>query len=93
MKETLAMFGVSDSAVIRTRDDLEIQADQLIVPSLMMNSHYPPWATTILRTFMLPGRDTTLHSPVRIFISRSKASARRIANEDEVIHDWVCFGC
>ncbi|KAA8745700.1 glycosyltransferase family 61 protein [Paenibacillus sp. UASWS1643] len=92
VKETLAMFGVSDSAVIRTRDDLEIQADQLIVPSLMMNSHYPPWATTILRTFMLPGRDTTLHSPVRIFISRSKASARRIANEDEVIRRLEAYG-
>ncbi|WP_458126979.1 glycosyltransferase family 61 protein [Paenibacillus sp. Z3-2] len=92
VKETLSMFGVSDSAVIRTRDDLEIQADQLIVPSLMMNSHYPPWATAILRTFMLPGRDTTFRSPVRIFISRSKASARRIANEDEVIRRLEVYG-
>ncbi|WP_339309504.1 glycosyltransferase 61 family protein [Paenibacillus sp. FSL k6-2145] len=92
VKETLAMFGVSDSAVIRTRDDLEIQADRLVVPSLMMNSHYPPWATTILRTFMLRGRDTTLHSPVRIFISRCKASARRIANEDEVIRRLEAYG-
>lgn len=92
VKETLSLFGVSDSAVIRTRDDLEIQADQLVVPSLMMNSHYPPWTTAALRTFMLPGRDTTLHCPVRIFISRSKALARRIANEDEVIRRLEAYG-
>ncbi|MGF9696869.1 glycosyltransferase family 61 protein [Paenibacillus sp. MABNR03] len=92
VKETLCMFGVSESSVIRTEDDLEIQADGLVVPSLMMNSHYPPWATAILRTFMLPGCDTTLHSPDRIFISRSKASARRIANEDEVIRHLEPYG-
>lgn len=92
VKETLSMFGVSESTVIRTREDLEYQADRLVVPSLMMNSHYPPWTTAILRTFMLPGRDTTLHSSVRIFISRSKASARRITNEDEVIRHLEAYG-
>ncbi|MEK4436586.1 glycosyltransferase family 61 protein [Paenibacillus sp. FSL K6-2862] len=92
VEETLLMFGVSESCVIRTGDNREIQADRLVVPSLMMNSHYPPWATSVLRMFMLPGRDTTLHSPERIFISRSKASARRIANEGEVIRLLEAYG-
>ncbi|MGN7413048.1 glycosyltransferase family 61 protein [Paenibacillus sp. SAF-068] len=92
VEETLLMFGVSESNVIRTRDDLEIQADRLVVPSLMMNSHYPPCATAILRKFMLPSRDTTLHSPVRIFISRNKAYARRIVNEEDVIRHLQRYG-
>ncbi|WP_337031194.1 glycosyltransferase family 61 protein [Paenibacillus illinoisensis] len=92
VEETLLMFGVSESCVIRTGDNREIQAECLVAPSLMMNSHYPPWATSVLRMFMLPGRDTTLHSPERIFISRSKASARRIANEDEVIRLLEAYG-
>ncbi|MGO4729040.1 glycosyltransferase family 61 protein [Paenibacillus sp. 2KB_22] len=92
VKETLFMFGVSESTVIRTHDDLEIQADRLVVPSLMMNSHYPPWATAILRKFMLPWADRTLDPPLRIFISRSKALARRIANEDKVIRHLEAYG-
>ena len=86
------MFGVSESSVIRTGDDREIRADRLVVPSVMMNSHYPPWTTSILRTFMLPGRDTAAHSPSRIFISRSKASVRHIVNEGEVIRLLEAYG-
>lgn len=92
VEETLLMFGVSKSSVIRTGGNRELQADRLVVPSLMMNSHYPPWATSVLRMFMLPERDTTLHSPERIFISRSKAAARRIANEGEVIRLLETYG-
>ncbi|WP_418038003.1 glycosyltransferase family 61 protein [Paenibacillus xylanilyticus] len=92
VKETLSMFGVSESSVIRTGDDREIRADRLVVPSVMMNSHYPPWTTSILRTFMLPGRDTAAHSPSRIFISRSKASVRHIINEGEVVRLLEAYG-
>lgn len=92
VEDTLSMFGVSESSVIRTGDDMEIQADRLVVPSLMMNSHYPPWATAIVRKFMLPERDTTLHSPDRIFISRSKVSGRRLVNENEVIRYLEAHG-
>ena len=92
VEETLLMFGISESAVICTGDDQEIQADRLVVPSLMMNSHYPPWATAILRRFMLPARDTTLHTPDRIFISRRKALGRQIANENEVIRYLEAYG-
>lgn len=65
---------------------------RLVVPSVMMNSHYPPWTTSILRTFMLPGRDTAAHSPSRIFISRSKASVRHIVNEGEVTRLLEAYG-
>ncbi|MBY0011894.1 glycosyltransferase family 61 protein [Paenibacillus typhae] len=92
VQETLTMFGIAESSIIRTGDDKEIQAELLVAPSLMMNSHYPPWATSTLRKFMLPGRDTTLRSPGRIFISRSKVSSRRIINENEVIRCLESYG-
>ncbi len=72
--------------MIRIKPESYYQADRLIVPSLMMNSHYPPWATDTLRKFLLPHRDTTLISPERIYISRGKTITRRVVNEEEVIH-------
>lgn len=92
VEETLAMFDVPESSVIHAADDREIQAERLVVPSLMMNSHYPPWTTATLRRFMLPGSGTTPQSPSRIFISRGQASARRFINENEVIRYLEAYG-
>ncbi|WP_068775019.1 DUF563 domain-containing protein [Paenibacillus sp. FJAT-26967] len=86
VKETLTMLGISESSIIRTDANSNIQADRLIVPSIMMNSHYPPWATSTLRSLLLPQRDCALATPERVYISRRKASVRRITNENEVIH-------
>lgn len=86
VEQTWAMLGISESFVIRIKPESYYQADRLIVPSLMMNSHYPPWATDTLRKFLLPHRDTTLISPERIYISRGKTITRRVVNEEEVIH-------
>lgn len=82
--QTWAMLGISESLVIRTNPEAYYEADQLLVPSLMMNSHYPTWATDTLRKFFLPHRDITLATPERIYISRNKASTRRLVNEMEV---------
>lgn len=92
VEETLAMFDVPESSVIHTADDREIQTERLVVPSLMMNSHYPPWTTATLQRFMLPGHVTPHHSPSRIFISRGQASARRFTNENEVIRHLEAYG-
>lgn len=86
VEQTWAMLGISESFVIRIKPESYYQADRLIVPSLMMNSHYPPWATDTLRKFLLPHRDTTLISPERIYISRGKTITRRVVNEEDVIH-------
>lgn len=85
VQETLSMLGISESRVIRTYDHFNIQADQLIVPSFMMNSHYPAWTTSVLRRMLLPKRDLSVITPERIYISRKKASVRKIINENEVI--------
>lgn len=85
VEQTWAMLGISESSVIRTNPETYIEADQLLVPSLMMNSHYPPWTTDTLRKLLLPHRESTLATPERIYISRNKASTRRLVNEEEVI--------
>lgn len=85
VEQTLAMLGISEAFVIRIIPESYYQADRLIVPSLMMNSHYPPWATDTLRRFLLPHREDTLASPERIYISRSKINTRRVVNEVDII--------
>lgn len=85
VEETLAMLDISESLIIRTHANLNIQADRLIVPSIMMNSHYPPWTTFSLRNLLLPKRDRTFTVPERVYISRKKSSVRKIINENEVI--------
>ncbi|WP_339271265.1 glycosyltransferase 61 family protein [Paenibacillus sp. FSL R5-0470] len=85
VEQTWAMLGISESSVIRTNPEAYFEADQLLVPSLMMNSHYPPWTTDTLRKLLLPHKESTLPTPERIYISRNKASTRRLVNEEEVI--------
>lgn len=92
VEETLSLLEIPDTAIIRTNVNLEIQADQLIAPSLMMNAHYPPWTTACLRRFFLSKRDTAFHTPERIYISRRKASFRQISNEEEIIRCLEKYG-
>ncbi|UQZ36851.1 hypothetical protein C2I18_26965 [Paenibacillus sp. PK3_47] len=91
-EETLRLFGIQPSSIIRTDMNLYLQADQLIVPSIMMNSHYPPWITDTLRTKLLPLRDTAQSVPERLYISRRKASYRRMVNENEIIQCLETYG-
>lgn len=85
VEQTWAMLGISESSVIRTNPEAYFEADQLLVPSLIMNSHYPIWVTDTLRRFFLPHKESTLVPPERIYISRNKARTRRLFNEEEVI--------
>ncbi|KOR90541.1 glycosyltransferase 61 family protein [Paenibacillus solani] len=41
VEETLTMLGISEPTVMRTHNHFNIQADRVIMPSFMMNSHYP----------------------------------------------------
>lgn len=92
VEETLHMFGIPESSVIRTDMNVYLQADQLIVPSMMMNSHYPPWTTYALRKKLLPLQETASPVPERLYISRRNASYRRIINENEIIHCLEEYG-
>lgn len=99
MKESLQALGVDLNKVIEPCDDMiYIQADELIVPSMVtsiisaehpMASYCPEWLLNYLRDRLIPiaQQTTTLqHYPEKIFISRKDAGARQIINEDEVFH-------
>ncbi|WP_150275257.1 glycosyltransferase family 61 protein [Paenibacillus tepidiphilus] len=92
VEETFAMLGIPEAAVIRASPGLYMRPGQLLVPSLMMNSHYPPWTTQTLRRLLLPYRDLALCTPGRIFVSRRHAEARRIVNEEDVVHCLEQYG-
>ncbi|MWV44483.1 DUF563 domain-containing protein [Paenibacillus sp. HJL G12] len=84
VQETLAMLGLSDEKVIRTHPSLYLQSERLIVPSMLMSAHYPKWATSMLRKLFLPHQATNMRVHERLYVSRKKASVRRVVNESEV---------
>jgi hypothetical protein len=89
--ETLNLIGISRENYILTNENLHFKAKNLVVPSLIVHSRYPKWATDFLRTKFLPyARESSEYK--RIFISRSDASYRRIANEDFVMSVLENYG-
>lgn len=89
-RESLAIvmekLNISSDKLFLREGDAIIQAKRLIVPSIPHNpakSHeFPDWLTAFLHDcFLREGA----RGPERIYISRSNASVRRIANEEELI--------
>ncbi|MGN7358662.1 glycosyltransferase family 61 protein [Paenibacillus sp. SAF-054] len=83
--ETLAMLGVAEDKLVRTHPGLYLQSERLVVPSLIMSSHYPQWATGMLRKLFLPNQETNGPPHERIYVCRQRASVRRVINEPEII--------
>ena len=86
IEESLRLLGVPIERCISTSSSLHIQGRQLIVPSIPSSGNPSPWVCEFLRKFfwpcvMIPNSS----SPKRLYISRSKAASRRIANEDELL--------
>lgn len=86
--ETIAKIGLDNKRVIFAKPDTQMIADTLIVPSIVIKEPactYPLWITNFLRSTFLD--ETFLkhyNTCKRIYISRSKASMRKVINEDEV---------
>lgn len=74
VEQTWAMLGISEASVIRANPEAYFEADQLLVPSLMMNSHYPAWATDTLRRFFYRIENQHL-SLLSVFIFRETKPA------------------
>lgn len=86
VEQTWTMLGISKDIILCTHPEFYLQPEKLLVPSLMMNSHYPRWGTATLRQLLLPHREAALTSPERIFLTRTQGYSRRIVNEDQVIN-------
>jgi len=84
VEQTLAMLGVPEEMVIRTHPGIYLEAEHLIVPSVIMASHYPKWATSMLRKLFLPHQNQTHPECERIYICRKRASVRRVVNEPQI---------
>lgn len=82
-KESLRMLGFSDSDIIESQDHPYISANTLIVPSFPCEGTLGHWMVDFIREKFLPfaSKKTV---PKKIYLSRSRATYRRISNEDEV---------
>lgn len=87
-KQTLVLMGVDLTKVIEANPSTYIEADEVIALSFVSRSCYTPqWVAEYLRATLLKTIATAelkdRFSP-KVFISRQKASYRRIINENEL---------
>lgn len=86
-RESLELLGL-DAETFVTNQNLNLEADELVVPSLVGHpvGNYPAWACKWLRDRFLPLTPPVEPSqPRRIYISRAKSGRRHILNEDELL--------
>ncbi|MBV8887397.1 MAG: DUF563 domain-containing protein [Chroococcidiopsidaceae cyanobacterium CP_BM_RX_35] len=93
-KETLDTLGIPESKRLESHNHTHIKATKLVVPSFPGTIAWiPKWACDFLRTEFLNKRVNEKAEKIeRIYISRRKATNRRIVNEDEVTNFLSKFG-
>ncbi len=95
-KATLALMGVDLGKVIEGDVGVYFEADELIVPSFVSLSCYSPhWVIDYLREHLMPGgqsEDVQNKFSDRVFISRRRASCRRLINEEEIFRYLELLG-
>lgn len=80
-KESLELLGITPDQMVNAHEYAAVRTPQLIVPSI---SETPTvWACHFLREKFFP--KLSRRPPLRLYVSRSDASRRRILNEDEVV--------
>ncbi len=106
MKDLLKMWGISESKIIApTSEYFAVQADEIILPSLVCNSNHG-WTQFVnyIRPELLEyvknklfkaaqekNIDTSRFSK-KIFISRKDAPIRKVINEDEIFEKFQDLG-
>lgn len=101
MKETLALWGIDVSKIIEPCDEYILQAEKLIVPSLVAQaktdgmprlSHYmPEHILTYVKNKLLAGYEKQQHNfnfSKKVFISREDATSRKMLNEQDVFNKF-----
>jgi capsular polysaccharide biosynthesis protein len=84
IRESLLLLGICEEAIVVTRRESHFLCDYLIVPSFpSAPGNVPPWAIDFLRSEFLPTHRAG--SAKRLYISRAKASGRKILNEEEIV--------
>ncbi|HSW75428.1 MAG TPA: glycosyltransferase family 61 protein [Candidatus Saccharimonadales bacterium] len=105
MKEAMQLWGIDSAKIIAASDNCIIQADELIVPSLVSKvhtngcprlSHYTPeYILSHIRNKLLTAankQETNFQGCKKVFISRKDAGSRKMLNEDEVFELFKAAG-
>lgn len=105
MKEAMNLWGIDPEKIIEASDNVIVQADNLIVPSLVSKiftngcprlSHYTPeYIVRYIRNKLLTGahkQETNFQGCKKVFISRKDAGSRKMLNEDEVFELFQAAG-
>lgn len=87
---TLDILGIDASQIIYTYHYLTLASPLVIVPQFPQAQYR--WRIDFLRETFLPHRDTTASKIEKIYISRSKASRRRVLNEAAVLDYLMPLG-
>ncbi|WP_199620266.1 glycosyltransferase family 61 protein [Paenibacillus alkalitolerans] len=85
--ETLNMLGIPPDARITIDGNVQLNAEKLLVPSLIgSRSHYPAWTVRFLRKefakYIAYGHSNVYR---RIYISREDSDCRNVVNEKQVM--------
>ena len=84
-RETLDLFGVEYSKLFTCHKNFHLEANKIIVPSLVgYYGRMPKWACNYLRNKFLRYSSKVVGYE-RLFISREKAGQRNIVNEEQVL--------
>ena len=80
-------LGISEDRLFLLAGDAVVEAKTLIVPSVahMRGSSFPRWYKQFLQDCFLDKTIKKAKLPTKIYISRSKATLRRILNEEALI--------
>lgn len=85
-RDTLCMLGIPTEKLLALDTLPHIQAEHLLVPSLPGHTgNFPHWTVPWLRQHLLPHAQTVPEAPRRLYISRRKATSRKIRNEDALL--------
>ncbi|RKN85335.1 glycosyltransferase family 61 protein [Paenibacillus ginsengarvi] len=90
--ETLAMLGVPEKKIVKSKPGMHLKPRRLVVPSLatyrlqpFVPHSMPKWASHYLRNaFLSQIGHVPADSPKCIYISRKYAAVRKMTNEDDV---------
>ena len=84
IRQSLSLLGIREDKLVVTRRGSHFLCDWLIVPSLPgAPGNVPPWAVDFLRAHFMKSSSQTQGK--RIYLSRARASGRRIVNEEEIL--------
>lgn len=92
--DSLQMLGINPDQIIETHEQFHLKADHVVVLSHTERRGYPKWASDFLRKVYLFDRGLDVNGPGTeyVYVSRLKATRRRILNETDVIDLLTAHG-